>query len=400
MIVTAMHGIILAAAAIVAVPVAVLLLETVAAVSGRGAAASRKLDPTPRGRVAVLIPAHDEEEGLPASLANVKPQLRQGDRLLVVADNCSDGTERVARELGAEAVVRTDPVNRGKGFALDFGVRRLADDPPAVVIVLDADCTLDDAALDLLATTCEATGRPVQARYLMTAPADAAAGARLREFAWRVKNWTRPLGLHAVGLPCQLMGTGMAFPWDTIARADLATGALAEDLKLGLELAAEGRAPLFCPPAIVTSAFPTSGEGSRSQQRRWEQGHLSIIATTAPRAFASGLRRADLNRMALALDAAVPPLSLLWLMVLATLAASLCAWLTGGGAASLVVSLGSLAGFVCAALACWFMDGRDILPFRSLMLVGARALTKVPLYFSIVFLGRDQKWIRTDRRKS
>ena len=49
---------------------------------------------------------------------------------------------------------------------------------------------------------------------LMTAPEDSPINYRVAEFAWRVNNWVRPLGLAALGLPCQLMGTGMAFPWD------------------------------------------------------------------------------------------------------------------------------------------------------------------------------------------
>ena len=78
---------------------------------------------------------------------------------------------------------------------------------------------------------------------------------RVREFAWRVKNWVRPLGLSSLGLPCQLMGTGMAFPWEVIADARLATGSLAEDLKLGLELAANGHPPVFCPSPLSPVNF-------------------------------------------------------------------------------------------------------------------------------------------------
>ncbi|UUZ49852.1 hypothetical protein LP420_06825 [Massilia sp. B-10] len=42
-----------------------------------------------------------------------------GDRLLVVADNCSDDTANQARSLGADVLERTDLVRRGKGYALD-----------------------------------------------------------------------------------------------------------------------------------------------------------------------------------------------------------------------------------------------------------------------------------------
>jgi hypothetical protein len=40
-------------------------------------------------------------------------------------------------------VERHDTRLRGKGYALDFGVRHLADDRPQVLIVVDADCLAD-----------------------------------------------------------------------------------------------------------------------------------------------------------------------------------------------------------------------------------------------------------------
>ena len=123
-------------------------------------------------------------------------------------------------------------MNRGKGFALDRGIRHFSTDPPKIVIVVDADCKLEEFAIDHLAAICSARNKPAQALYSMNGPPDSAPSTRVREFAWLVKNWIRPLGLSAAGLPCQLMGTGMAFPWEIIAPANLATGALVEDLKV------------------------------------------------------------------------------------------------------------------------------------------------------------------------
>src|SRR5262249_43681155 len=88
---------------------------------GRGATAVR----APGDRCVVLVPAHNEEAVLAATLSRVNRELRDGDSTLVVADNCTDGTARVARQAGATVIERTDPVRRGKGFALDFGVQAL-----------------------------------------------------------------------------------------------------------------------------------------------------------------------------------------------------------------------------------------------------------------------------------
>ena len=139
---------------------------------------------------------------------------------------------------------------------MDFGLKHLSQDPPAIVIVIDADCRIAEGTIDQLAATCAATHRPVQALNLMTAPDESPINYRVAEFAWRVKNWVRPSGLNALNLPCQLMGTGMAFPWELIRSADLAHGSIVEDVKLGLDLAQAGSPPLFCPSAEVKSHFP------------------------------------------------------------------------------------------------------------------------------------------------
>src|SRR6202034_1495819 len=155
--------------------------------------------------------------------------------------------------------------------------------PPEIIIIIDADCRLAVNTLDRLAMASEATGHPIQSLYLMTAPDESPINYRVAMFAFRVKNWVRPLGLRALKLPCQLMGTGMAFPWEYIRSANLATGAAVEDLKLGLDLTGAGHPPLFCPSAAINSQFPSSIKGTGSQRKRWEQGHIAMIASATPR---------------------------------------------------------------------------------------------------------------------
>src|SRR5271154_6653482 len=59
-------------------------------------------------RIAVLVPAHNESSGLVDTLNDVKKQLHSGDRLLVVADNCTDDTAAIAKAAGAEVTERHD----------------------------------------------------------------------------------------------------------------------------------------------------------------------------------------------------------------------------------------------------------------------------------------------------
>jgi glycosyltransferase involved in cell wall biosynthesis len=386
-------------AALAAFPVAIFSVEIVAAIT----MPQQDCPMPPRKdyskRVAVVIPAHDESISLLPTLADIKVQLHAGDRLLVVADNCTDDTAAVAARAGADVVIRNDEDRRGKGYALDFGICHLAMDPPDVVIIVDADCRVVDGAIDRLTAACALTRRPVQALDLMIAPDESAINFKVGEFAWRVKNWVRPLGLKALGLPCQLMGTGMAFPWGVINSAELASGIIVEDLKLGLDLALAGKAPTFCPSAGVTSSFPSTVEGVQSQRVRWEQGHLEMIFTSAPRLFLKGIAHANLDLLALTTDAMVPPLSLLGMLVGGIWVIAGVAKLLGASSAAFFISSTTLAAFIGAVLVSWLKYGRDILPLGSFLLVFSYMLGKLPIYRNVFSRKSGSQWIRTDRRK-
>lgn len=248
------------------VPISVVFVEILLAATHFGRLAPQGGE---RRRLVVLIPAHNEASVIADTLRSIAPQLSSFDRLIVVADNCADGTAAVASGEGAEVIVRSDLTRAGKGYALDFGVRHLEHDPPDVVVVIDADCQVAPGSIDKLARLCAKTGRPVQSLNLMRAGKGADFKMRIAEFAWIVKNQARPEGLLRLGLPCQLMGTGMAFPWLCIRTAKLATGHIVEDLQLGIDLARAGTPPLFCPDALVVSEFPTSSDGVQGQRTRW-----------------------------------------------------------------------------------------------------------------------------------
>jgi cellulose synthase/poly-beta-1,6-N-acetylglucosamine synthase-like glycosyltransferase len=381
-----------------AVPVCLFCVETLAAVSFP----QRNFLPARRGlrhRIAVLIPAHNEGGGLRDTLDDVRAQLQSHDRILVVADNCTDDTAAVAKEAGAEVAERHNLDKVGKGYALDWGLQYLSADPPEIVIIVDADCRLANDALDRLATACAASGRPTQALYLIAAPAESPIEYRVAEFAFRVKNCVRPLGLQLLKAPCQLTGTGMAFQWETIRSVDLASGEIVEDLKLGLDLARMGHPPLFCPSAVVMSKFPLSIEGAKGQRKRWEQGHISMIATTVPRSIYESLTHGNFRLLTLALDAAIPPLTLLGMSLALMVIISGCGVLLGLSSSALAISLLSLSAYFIAVLLCWLKFGRDILPLSSIGLVISYVASKLPLYRQILSRGGSSRWIRTDRGK-
>ncbi|WP_375163954.1 glycosyltransferase family 2 protein [Herbaspirillum huttiense] len=383
----------LVALALLAVPVLVLLLQVVCA---RGPVRGASDRGQKRPRLAVLVPAHNEAGGIADVIHGIVKQLDSADRVLVVADNCSDETAQIARIAGAEVTERFHDELRGKGYALDHGIAHLAADAPDVVIIVDADCFLGEQALDTLGRRCAQSGRPVQALYLMHTPEGAGAMRKIAEFAWLVKNWVRPLGFHRIGLPCQLMGTGMAFTWEQIRSADLATGHIVEDMKLGVDLAEAGQAPLFCPQAMVYSYFPSSDSGVETQRTRWEHGHLSVIQSYVPRLLVGALRRGNLAMAGLALDLSVPPLALLVMLVVAAWVITTLFWVGMGAVMPVVIASALLVCIGSAVLIAWNGYGRSIISLRELLGAVGYVARKLPLYFKFLF-NRQVAWVRSKR---
>ncbi|WP_162894671.1 glycosyltransferase family 2 protein [Rhizobium terrae] len=346
--------------------------------------------------MAVLVPAHNEELQISDTVRNIQEQLRNGDRLVVVADNCNDMTSMNARDAGAEVVERFDALHRGKGYALDAGVRYLAEAPPEIVVIVDADCWLEPGALDELTRMCAATNRPLQSRYLMIAPPVAAINLAVSEFAFLLKNRIRLLGLTRLGLPVQLTGSGMAFPWSVIREAELAHGNLVEDMKLGLDLARAGHAPLFCDTAVIRSRFPYSIKGLGTQVSRWDAGRLRLMRSLLSALLDTGTFR-NSGYLALVLDALVPPLTLLAALLFAMLLLTGILAATEAAMVPFLVSTLSVTLFGTALANAWWVHGKRVLPPHALIELPKYAIGKIKRYPGYMLNSRRSVWIRTDR---
>jgi len=392
---TLVSGIVLLLAVITLVPMWVLIAELAAALLPDRAAPAT---PAPwTGPLVLLMPAHDEASGIGPVIERLKVQMRADDRLLVVADNCSDDTAAIARAAGAEVIERTDADHRGKGYALDYGIRHLRDAPPDQVVIVDADCDVSHGALEALRLACSHRQVAVQGLYLMYNTSGAGLKQRVSAFAWLVKNRVRPRGAAALGWPCPLMGTGMAFPWSQLVAAKLASGNLVEDMQLGIDLAIEGHAPIFCEEALVTSRFPTDSAAAQTQRTRWEHGHLTTLVQQAPRLLRQGLARRQWSLIGMALDLAVPPLSLtMALSFVMLMVAGSMVWL-GGPAWPALLIMSTFVIMTAVLLAVWSRWGRQTLSIGDFLRIPIYVLGKIGIYRKFV-TGRQKDWVRTERK--
>ena len=380
-----------ALAIMLALPVSVLLIQVLAAITLPKSKHTLQLRST-RPSVAILIPAHNESLVIAKTIQTILPQLSAQDQLLIVVDNCTDDTAVIARNLGAEVIERFNTEQRGKGYALDHGIQHLKINPPQVVMIVDADCSISDQFIQVLARSCAQLKRPVQALDLMLSPANPSLKLRVAEFAWLVKNKVRPLGFKALGLPCQLMGTGMAFLWSDITQMSLANGHIAEDMKLGIEFCRAKKAPLFIPDVLISSQFPQSVQAGNTQRARWEHGHLGMILSEAPSLLLEAIKTRNLQMFGLACDLIVPPLAVLTLMCLVVFILSLIS----SSPLALLLSTTLLIVLTVSVMLAWFYFGRKIISFKQLCYAPMYMLIKIPLYIKF-FFNRQVDWVRSKR---
>jgi hypothetical protein len=99
--------------------------------------------------------------------------------------------------------------------------------------------------------------------------------------------------------------------------------------------------------------------------------------------------------LALSLDAGVPPLVLLAVLVTAVLVASLFGWLAGAGTAALIVSSIGLGLLALALALAWMACGQDLLTRATLSSLAPFLKRKVGIYARA--FAPNKKWTRTGR---
>lgn len=349
-------------------------------------------------RATILIPAHNEAEQIVNVIQVLQTQLTEQDRVIVIADNCHDNTAELARSTSVEVLEREHQTDRGKGYALDYAVKYMLKNKinPEVLVILDGDCIVKPNTIKNITSSAIATGRPVQATYLMEQPDHPSLKDRVSMFSIKVKNQVRLLGLNRLGWHSLLTGSGMAFPWSLINQVSLAGSKTTDDMQLTVDLALAGATPVFCANALVMGRLMKDRDAF-SQRSRWEHGHLEMIGVEVPKLLKAFLQTKKLSALILALDILIPPLSLL---VMVWMASMIVFWLvTLGTAISILPAvIVTIAGglLLTGVLLAWVKFGRADLPLKNLIAIPFYILGKIPIYLN--FLVKPQsRWLKTER---
>jgi cellulose synthase/poly-beta-1,6-N-acetylglucosamine synthase-like glycosyltransferase len=368
-------------------------------------------------RLVIVIPAHNESVVIRSTLESLLAQTYSALHFetVVVADNCSDNTASLARDAGATVLERCNPEERGKGYALEWAMKRLwtREQKPDAVVIIDADTKAAPNFVAVMAQELFGGVAPeswpthrkaVQGRYGVLNGAESWRAA-LMEGAFELVNHVKPLGRSHKGFTVGLKGNGMGFTRAVLETTPWSGSSITEDIDYGLNLLLkQGIVVDYAPQAIVRAQMPNTSQQATSQRARWEQGRYRLLRQRAPQLFLSGLQRRDARLMDAGLDLLIPPL--------AELAAFHAAW---AGLTLLCLRLWILLP-VWALLVPFSLVLYGLYIFGGLKVSGARpevysALIRAPFYalwkfalYSFMKLKGGKKtsqespeWVRTER---
>jgi cellulose synthase/poly-beta-1,6-N-acetylglucosamine synthase-like glycosyltransferase len=348
-----------------------------------------------RARLAVVIPAHDEELMLPDLLETLRAQTYDKAHFTVhvLADNCGDATAALARRNGAVTHERNDPEHSGKGQAIAWLLPELIASDADAFVFIDADSYVEPRFLETIDGYLGRGDELLQASYRVARP-DSSWLVSLRALAFGLMHELRGRGKSRLGISTGIWGNGMVFSRDALANLGWQSFSSVEDAEHHLRMLLAGRRVRFVPEVSVYGDMPGSLKAARSQQVRWEAGRLALVRRYGPRLLRRATLRRDISAASALIELVLPPLSVLLGFEVAV--AALALLLAPGTAA--VVAQFSLLGLAAYILGGFPLSGLRPRSYIALVYAPAYVLWKTVLYSRELVRRTDSAWIRTSRK--
>lgn len=226
-----------------------------------------------------LVPAHNEEsvigDCIQSLLAQDYPSHMRS--VVVIADNCSDGTAKVAGDLGAECLVRTAADRPGKPHAIAWALESVGDLARwEACVIVDADSLVPADFAAKLSGHAPLRTRLVQPYNTISNPTATwltRLGAVLGRARYEVEYPLR----QAAGLNCPLTGNGMCLGTDLLARDGWQAFSLTENWEIYADYTTRGVETALVNDARIYSVETESMAASRTRRSRWSRGRLQVL---------------------------------------------------------------------------------------------------------------------------
>lgn len=359
------------------------------------------LEAETRRKFAIIVPAHNEEKMISKTIYSlfglVYPKKLYD--LIVVADNCTDKTARIARNLGATVLERRDETRRGKGYALRWAMDQLlsSDHDYDALIVVDSDSLVSGNYLEVMNHYLERGSEVIQSSDLVLPRPDTWSIETTR-IGFLLYNHVKPLGRKVLGFNMGLRGNGMCFSTDLVRRIPWQSWALTEDLEYGLILMLRGVKIDFAPEAHVWAQMPVNASNAESQRTRWEFGRFEMVRNYATGFLKKAWKERSIKYLDVLIDLITPPFVNVMLLVTLLAGLNLGLWLLGLLPIHFTLmwaGLALLGGFhLFTGL---YVSGADKDLYKSLLYIPMYVFWKVKVYLKVFISGREMSWIRTTR---
>ena len=230
-------------------------------------------------RVAVLIPAYNEEKVIARTIRSVLMSTYKNIRIIVIDDGSSDATYKVAtetyaREIAEGRVTVLTKLNGGKAEALNFALQHIEEE---IYVGIDADGVI---AHDAIARLVPHFANP----HIGAVAGNAKVGNRVNLWTrWQALEYITSQNFERRAL--DLFDVVMVVPgaigaWRTAAvqlGGGYAPDTVAEDADLTMNLLEQGYAVVYEDQALAFTEAPDNANGLARQRFRWSFGILQAI---------------------------------------------------------------------------------------------------------------------------
>ena len=366
--------------------------------------------PAPRAgsrrlRFAIVIPAHNEEAVLPATLAELRRQAYPQELfdVHVVADHCTDATAGVVRQGGAIAHERNDPPRGRKAYALRWLLQRVLQAVPAydAIAIFDADSLVDPGFLAAAEDHLLDGKQVLQGQHIVVNPHDSPVAA-MAAVDMRLNNRLRNQSRSNLGFSCRLMGDAMVFDARVLREHGWLTDSLAEDREYGYELLLRGVRARYVPEARSYGQAAGTWKEAEPQRLRWYREVLAMQRQFAGRLVAGALRSRSLGLLDGALELLMPSYSFLVALSAANLALVVAFGLllpSAGGLLGVTGSVCLLVAWLLYPVLGLLIDRAPGWAYRALLLGPTYLAWRLWISVLVRLRGDRIGWLRTQRRE-
>lgn len=354
-------------------------------------------------KFAIVIPAYNEEKVIAKTLYSLFALVYPKNLfdLIVVADNCTDNTAKIANSLGATVLERTNSEKRGKGYALRWAFDQILqwDEEYDAFIVFDADSLVSGNYLEVMNYYISKGSKVIQSSDLVL-PQPGAWSSEVTRIGFLLYNYVKPIGRKVLGYDMGLRGNGMCFTAEVLKEVPWQAWSLTEDVEYGLILLLENIRIDFAPEADVWAEMPGKSKNAESQRKRWEMGRYPIVQKYAPKLLIAAIRRKSSKYIDTLIDLITPPLVNLLLFVLVMCGLNIIFWLFGWSTINFlliwigVALFGALHLFVGL-----YAVGADKEVYKSIMYIPIYAFWKLKVYTKAFTGGIEHHWVKTKRER-